>query len=219
MSKDVGIAWDHLEELRESLQYSIKSVRGRTSTPVENEQPKGIYDVKPNNDLALQVSALTAKVDKLLTLSSSPNPQPKEVCALCANPAHYVTECSDAHRFPEFVEEQVNAAQGQYRQFNNNQVPRPGNNPFPILTTRGGQIIPISLGRTKIGSPNNIMLQLLITLTRLPIDLRPRHRINPLLTNKHRKMLHLNPLKLHRQEILPWIKSCKLFKGWVTLNN
>ena len=57
-----------------------------------------------------KVDQLTRKLDQLLA-NSSRIPVGR-VCELCASPAHCVSDCLAAPLYPEFVQEQVNAAQG-----------------------------------------------------------------------------------------------------------
>ena len=58
------------------------------------------------------MAALTQKLDKLLSVGQSlQSPSFQGVCALCFSPAHFVSNCPTASQIPEFVQEQVNAAQ------------------------------------------------------------------------------------------------------------
>ncbi|KAI5677400.1 hypothetical protein M9H77_08350 [Catharanthus roseus] len=77
-----------------------------------------MYEVSQNVDLSLKVDALSKKFDQLLALNKLPtnSPNVQGVCAICSSPSHVIYDCPGASLFPEFVQEQVNAAQGFHRQ-------------------------------------------------------------------------------------------------------
>ncbi|KAI5649739.1 hypothetical protein M9H77_35744 [Catharanthus roseus] len=77
-----------------------------------------MYEVSQNVDLSLKVDALSKKFDKLLALNTLPtnSPNVQGVCVICSSPSHIIYDCPSASLFPEFVQEQVNAAQGFHRQ-------------------------------------------------------------------------------------------------------
>ncbi|KAI5681408.1 hypothetical protein M9H77_02636 [Catharanthus roseus] len=77
-----------------------------------------MYEVSQNVDLSLKVDALSKKFDQLLALNTLPtnSPNVQGVCAICSSPSHVIHDCPSASLFPEFVQEQVNAAQGFHRQ-------------------------------------------------------------------------------------------------------
>ncbi|KAI5647465.1 hypothetical protein M9H77_33470 [Catharanthus roseus] len=77
-----------------------------------------MYEVSQNVDLSLKVDALSKKFDQLLALNILPtnSPNVQGVCAICSSPSHVIYDCPSASLFLEFVQEQVNAAQGFHRQ-------------------------------------------------------------------------------------------------------
>ncbi|KAI5666975.1 hypothetical protein M9H77_16828 [Catharanthus roseus] len=77
-----------------------------------------MYEVSQNVDLSLKVDALSKKFDQLLALNTLPtnSPNVQGVCAICSSPSHVIYDCPSASLFPEFVQEQVNVAQGFHRQ-------------------------------------------------------------------------------------------------------
>ncbi|KAI5681974.1 hypothetical protein M9H77_03202 [Catharanthus roseus] len=77
-----------------------------------------MYEVSQNVDLSLKVDALSKKFDQLLALNTLPTNSlnVQGVCAICSSPSHVIYDCPSASLFPEFVQEQVNSAQGFHRQ-------------------------------------------------------------------------------------------------------
>ncbi|KAI5667183.1 hypothetical protein M9H77_17036 [Catharanthus roseus] len=76
-----------------------------------------MYEVSQNIDLSVKVDALFKKFDQLLALNTMPanSPNVQGVCAICSNPSHVIYDCPSTSLFPEFVQEQVNSAQGFHR--------------------------------------------------------------------------------------------------------
>ncbi|KAI5677861.1 hypothetical protein M9H77_08811 [Catharanthus roseus] len=77
-----------------------------------------MYEVSLNVDLSSKVDALSKKFDQLLALNTLPtnSPNVQGVCAICSSHSHVIYDCRSASLFPEFVQEQVNVAQGFHRQ-------------------------------------------------------------------------------------------------------
>ncbi|KAI5664316.1 hypothetical protein M9H77_23639 [Catharanthus roseus] len=77
-----------------------------------------MFEVSQNVDLSMKVDALSKKIDQLLALNTLPtnSTNVQSVCAICFSPSHVIYDCPSASLFPEFVQEQVNAAQGFHRQ-------------------------------------------------------------------------------------------------------
>ncbi|KAI5675749.1 hypothetical protein M9H77_06699 [Catharanthus roseus] len=105
-----------------------------------------MYEVSQDVDLSLKVDALSKKFDQLLALNTLPtnSPNVQSVCAICSSPSHVIYDCPSASLFPEFVQEQVNAAQGFHRQ----------NDPYSNTYNQAGEIILISPGSNKEGKVN-----------------------------------------------------------------
>jgi len=69
------------------------------------------------------VNLLTQKLDQFLFVGRGQvpgfiPPTQKEVCSLCFNPTHIVNNCPMVAQYLEFVQEQVQAAQGLSRLVN-----------------------------------------------------------------------------------------------------
>ncbi|KAI5668859.1 hypothetical protein M9H77_18712 [Catharanthus roseus] len=77
-----------------------------------------MYEFSQNIDLSMKVDALSKKFEQLLALNTLPTNSPniQGVCAICSIPSHIMYDCPSASLFPEYVQEQVNAAQGFHRQ-------------------------------------------------------------------------------------------------------
>ncbi|KAI5672603.1 hypothetical protein M9H77_12967 [Catharanthus roseus] len=77
-----------------------------------------MYEVTQNIDISSKVDALSKKFDQLLALNTLPTnfPNVQSFCAICSSPSHVIYDCPSASLFPEFVQEQVNSAQGFHRQ-------------------------------------------------------------------------------------------------------
>ncbi|KAI5683020.1 hypothetical protein M9H77_04248 [Catharanthus roseus] len=108
-----------------------------------------MYEVTQNVDLSSKVDALSKKFDQLLALNTLPtnSPNVQSVCAICSSPSHVIYDCPSDSLFPEFVQEQVNAAQGFHRQndlYSNTYNPGilvfPGGNKEGKLETQIGQL-------------------------------------------------------------------------------
>ncbi|KAI5657805.1 hypothetical protein M9H77_26598 [Catharanthus roseus] len=115
LHKTADETWDLFENLSDnSQQHSTSSCVG-TSRQIGN---RGMYEVSQNVDLSLKVDALSKKFDQLLALNTLPtnSPNVQGVCAICSSPSHVIYGCPSASLFPEFVQEQVNVAQGFHRQ-------------------------------------------------------------------------------------------------------
>ena len=75
----------------------------------------GIYDIENIMDIHSKVDELSQKLDHLLNIgysSTLPN-LVQDICALCASPSHFISECPTTPHSPEFVCEQVQQAQTQ----------------------------------------------------------------------------------------------------------
>ncbi|KAI5659337.1 hypothetical protein M9H77_28130 [Catharanthus roseus] len=105
-----------------------------------------MFEVSQNVDLSVKVDALSKKFDQLLALNTLPtnSTNMQSVCAICSSPSHFIYDCPSASLFPEFVQEQVNAAQGFYRQ----------NDPYSNTYNPSWKNIPISPGGNKEGKFN-----------------------------------------------------------------
>ncbi|KAI5677391.1 hypothetical protein M9H77_08341 [Catharanthus roseus] len=117
LHKTADEAWDLFENLSDNSQQHATSSRVGTSRQIGN---RGMYEVSQNVDLSLKVDALSKKFDQLLALNTLPtnSPNVQGVCAICSSPSHVIYDCPSASLFPEFVQEQVNVAQGFHRQNN-----------------------------------------------------------------------------------------------------
>ena len=81
--------------------------------PMSQQKRGGIYQIGNIMDIHSKVDELSQKLDRLLNTGHSstlPNPV-QDVCALCTSPTHFISECSTAPQFSEFVHEQVQQAQ------------------------------------------------------------------------------------------------------------
>ncbi|KAI5666778.1 hypothetical protein M9H77_16631 [Catharanthus roseus] len=105
-----------------------------------------MFEVSQNVDLSVKVDALSKKFDQLLALNTLPtnSPNVQGVCAICSSPSHVIYDCPSASLFPEFVQEQVNVAQGFHRQ----------NDPYSNTYNPGWRNILISPGGNKEGKVN-----------------------------------------------------------------
>ncbi|KAI5663351.1 hypothetical protein M9H77_22676 [Catharanthus roseus] len=117
LHKTADEAWDLFENLSDNSQQHATSSGVGTSRQIGN---RGMYEVSQNVDLSLKVDALSKKFDQLLALNTLPtnSPNVQGVCAICSSPSHVIYDCPSASLFPEFVQEQVNVAQGFHRQNN-----------------------------------------------------------------------------------------------------
>ena len=119
MLKNEDEAWDLFENMSETFQHHASTARLERPAVSNLQKPRGVFEIQPSNELTTQVAALTQKLDQLLSVGQSlQSPSTQGVCALCSSPTHFVSNCPAAPQFPEFVQEQVNAAQG---------VSQPGN--------------------------------------------------------------------------------------------
>ncbi|KAI5650810.1 hypothetical protein M9H77_36815 [Catharanthus roseus] len=77
-----------------------------------------MYEVSQTVDVSSKVDALSKKFDQLLMLNTLPTNPPnlQDVCAIFSSPSHTIYDCPSSSLFPEFVQEQVNVAQGFHRQ-------------------------------------------------------------------------------------------------------
>ena len=126
MMKRENEAWELFENLSENSFQHVAASRSEKPTSSSSQKRGGIYEVGHSIDIYGKVDALSKKLDQLLSIgqiptTSSQPPTLQEECALCSSRAHFISECPMASQFPEFVQEQVNAAQG---------FSRPGNDPF-----------------------------------------------------------------------------------------
>ncbi|KAI5649111.1 hypothetical protein M9H77_35116 [Catharanthus roseus] len=114
LHKTADEAWDLFENLSDNSQQHATSSRVGTSRQIGN---RGMYEVSQIVDLSLKVDALSKKFEQLLALNTLPtnSPNVQGVCAICSSPSHVIYDCPSASLFPEFVQEQVNVAQGFHR--------------------------------------------------------------------------------------------------------
>ena len=93
--------------------------------PMLQQKRSEIYQIGNIMDIHSKVDELSQKLDRLLNTGQSPIlPNPiQEVCALCASPNHFVSECPAVPQFSEFMHEQVQQAPVQ-------QARRLGNDPY-----------------------------------------------------------------------------------------
>ncbi|KAI5654389.1 hypothetical protein M9H77_31576 [Catharanthus roseus] len=115
LHKTADEAWDLFENLSDNSQQHATSSRIGTSRQIGN---RGMYEVSQNVDLSVKVDALSKKFDQLLALNtlSTSSTNMQGVCAICSNPSHAIYDYPSASLFPEFLQEQVNSAQGFYKQ-------------------------------------------------------------------------------------------------------
>ncbi|KAI5650408.1 hypothetical protein M9H77_36413 [Catharanthus roseus] len=114
LHKTADEAWDLFENLSDNSQQHATYSRVGTSRKIGN---RGMFEVSQNVDLSVKVDALSKKFDQLLALNTLPtnSPNVQSVCAICSSPSHVIYDCPSASLFPEFVQEQVNVAQGFHR--------------------------------------------------------------------------------------------------------
>ncbi|KAI5677753.1 hypothetical protein M9H77_08703 [Catharanthus roseus] len=115
LHKTADEAWDIFENLSDNSQQHATSSCVGTSRQIGNRV--GMYEVSQNVDLSSKVDVLSKKFDQLLALNTLPtnSPNVQGVCAICSSLSHVIYDCPSASLFPEFVQEQVNAAQGFHR--------------------------------------------------------------------------------------------------------
>ncbi|XP_058202597.1 uncharacterized protein LOC131317035 [Rhododendron vialii] len=154
LHKNVNDAWKLFENLSENSQHRASSLRHSRGAASSSSKQRGVYEVQPSNDLTHQVAALTKTLKELITSGQHPLPvghHPptfQEVCGICASPMHYITDCPSASQYPEFVQEQVSAAQG---------FSRPSYDPFSPTYNAGWKDHPNFSWRTQNqGSPSSL---------------------------------------------------------------
>ncbi|KAI5653807.1 hypothetical protein M9H77_30994 [Catharanthus roseus] len=110
--------WDLFENLSDNSQQHATFSRVSKSRQIGNRG--GMYEVTQKVNLSLKVDALSKKFDQLLALNILPtiSSNVRSVCAICSSPSYVIYDCPSASPFPEFVQEQVNSAQGFHRQNN-----------------------------------------------------------------------------------------------------
>jgi hypothetical protein len=90
-----------------------------------------------------KVDAIAKKLDQRMIAGFAPNTAHTgtqlESCSFCSSTMHHVNDCPTTGNYTDVSHEQVNAA------FSNRVMIR-----TPTLTTRGGEIIPISHGRIQL---------------------------------------------------------------------
>ena len=116
MLKSEDEAWRLFDTLTENSLHHASSSHSDRATP-SIQKKGGVLEIGSSTALQCEVDMIAQKMDQLL---AGPSPT-QQVCTLCASPAHEITECPSAAQYPEFVQEQVQAAQG---------YARPQNNPF-----------------------------------------------------------------------------------------
>lgn len=118
LHKNVNDAWKLFENLSENSQHRASSLRHSRGAASSSSKQRGVYEVQPSNDLTHQVAVLTQTLKELITSGQHPlpvghhRPTFQEACGICTSPMHYITDCPSASQYPEFVQEQVSAAQG-----------------------------------------------------------------------------------------------------------
>ena len=111
MIKSEDKAWSLFETLSENtMHHTLSSRLDRTTSLSSGPRKIGISEVGSELELRTKVDQLTRKLDQLL--ANSLRSPAERVCELCASPAHCVSDCPTAPLYPEFLQEQVNAAQG-----------------------------------------------------------------------------------------------------------
>jgi len=80
----------------------------------------GIYEVKEDMELKMNLDALTKKVDALVIGKSinTVNPLHVDCCSICASPIHSAQTCPSLPTFVESSMEQVNAFNDFQKQYN-----------------------------------------------------------------------------------------------------
>ena len=116
MLKSEDEEWRLFDTLAENSLHHASSSHSDRATP-SIQKKAGVLEIGPSTALQCKVDMIAQKLDQLLSGPSTT----QQVCTLCASPAHEITECPSAAQYPEFVQEQVQAAQGYVR---------PPNNPF-----------------------------------------------------------------------------------------
>ena len=135
LRKSAEEAWDLIEILSEdSVIMASMNQNDRGSSSTSNSR-KGVYEVESTPVINQQVAALSVKMDKLLAAQVQPSRVPSPpmtpvsaVCDLCSDIGHDTLSCPMASQYPEYVQEQVNAAQG----FSN-----PRNDPYSNTFNQG----------------------------------------------------------------------------------
>ena len=113
MLKNEDAAWELFENMSKTFQHHTSTTRLERPAASTSQKPRGVFEIQPSNELTNQVAALTQKLDQLLSVGKTLQSQPSQgVCALCSSPVHFVSNCPAASQFSEFVQEQVNGAQG-----------------------------------------------------------------------------------------------------------
>ncbi|XP_043725789.1 uncharacterized protein LOC122672368 [Telopea speciosissima] len=113
--KSENEAWQLFETLSENSLYHVSA--SRTEIPMSGPQRKGgLYEVGQFVAINTKVDMLSQKLDHLLSIGQIPRPTNspqtfQDVCTLCTNPSHYMSEYPLAGQFPEYVQEQAQAAQ------------------------------------------------------------------------------------------------------------
>ena len=93
MLKSEDEAWQLFETLSENFLHHMSATS--REQPMLQQKRSEIYQIGNVMDIHSKVDELSQKLDRLLNTGQSPiPPNPiQEVCALCASPNHFVSEC------------------------------------------------------------------------------------------------------------------------------
>ncbi|KAI5650026.1 hypothetical protein M9H77_36031 [Catharanthus roseus] len=155
LHKTADEAWDLFENLSDNSQQHATSSRVGAPRQIGN---RGMFEVSQNVDLSVKVDALSKKFDQLLALNILPtnSTNVQSVCVICSSPSHVIYDCPSASLFPEFVQKQVNAAQGFHRQNDPYSNTHPIENPRANYHEQAKALITIRNGKladNKVGEP------------------------------------------------------------------
>ena len=113
MLKSEDDAWSIFETLAEnSLHHASSSRTERSNSTILKKAD--VFEVSHDHELRSQVNSMAQKLDQLLSVNKHSTPQPSQidqVCALCSHPSHLASDCPTTAQFPEYIQEQVQAAQ------------------------------------------------------------------------------------------------------------
>ena len=124
----------------ETFQHHASTTRLEKPAASNSQKPRRVFEIQPSNEPTTQVAALTQRLDQLLSVGQSLQSSSSQgVCLLCSSPSHFVSNCLAASQFPEFVQEQVNVAQG---------LSKLENDPFSYTYNPGGRNHPNFAGKS-----------------------------------------------------------------------
>jgi hypothetical protein len=143
-------AWKLFQTLSNNSAQRSSTRKGKSTQPC-----RGVHEISRVDEVALQVEALTRKMDQIMKNglpTSNQTVQNQESCSFCYSTSHFVRDCPIAGQSPDYAQEQANAVYSKQVNDPYSNTYNPGYKNHPAFSWRSQESSPSFQGQNSFHS-------------------------------------------------------------------